>query len=89
MYRLEFTEQALRDVLKLQKSEQQAYKKLAKLLQELEKHPTTGTGQPEKLKHSYSGLWSRRITQKHRLVYKIEEEKITVVILLAYGHYED
>ena len=44
--------------------------KLGQLLDELEEHPETGTGKPEKLKHELSGLWSRRINREHRLVYQ-------------------
>ena len=43
-------------------------------MEELEKHPFTGTGRPEQLKHKLAGNWSRRINQEHRLVYKILDE---------------
>ena len=89
MYSIEFTSTAAKDVLKLQKSEHRAYVKLEALLKELREHPTTGTGKPEPLKGDRSGQWSRRISQKHRLIYQIEEEKVTVLVLSAYGHYED
>jgi len=52
-------------------------------------HPRTGTGQPEKLKHDLEGLYSRRINRKHRLVYNIKEEIVTVIVLSAYSHYGD
>nr|WP_245558457.1 type II toxin-antitoxin system YoeB family toxin [Fulvivirga imtechensis] len=39
------------------------------MFNELRQHPTTGTGQPEKLKHDLAGLYSRRINRKHRLVH--------------------
>ena len=63
--------------------------KLAALLLELTEHPTTGTGKPEPLSGNRAGQWSRRITQKHRLIYMVEEEKIIVLLLSAYGHYDD
>jgi toxin YoeB len=88
-YTLEFDEQALKDIQLLKKSEKQAYNKLLKLLDELSEHPTTGTGKPEVLKFGLSGFYSRRITQKHRLVYKIDNEQITVLIISAIGHYND
>ena len=88
-YTLEFDEQALKDIQLLKKSEKQAYNKLLKLLDELSEHPTTGTGKPEVLKFGLSGLYSRRITQKHRLVYRIDNEKIIVLIISALGHYSD
>jgi len=89
MYRIEFSDQAIKDALKLKKSEQQAYKKLEKLLQELKEHPYSGTGLPEPLKYKRSGQWSRRISKKHRLVYSVNDEKITVLVISAWGHYDD
>ena len=89
MYTLKFSPQALEDLSKLKKSEPIAFKKAGKLLAELQEHPQTGTGKPEPLSGDRSGQWSRRITQKHRLVYEIEENIVTVDILSAYGHYDD
>ena len=89
-YRLEFTIIALEDIAKHKKAGNlSVLKKIEKLLLELRKHPTTGTGQPEMLKHNLSGLYSRRINQKHRLVYSINNEIITVYILSAWSHYGD
>jgi toxin YoeB len=47
----------------------------------------TGTGKPEQLKHYNIPTWSRRITEKHRLIYRIEENKIMVLVLSFWGHY--
>jgi len=41
------------------------------------------------LKHKYSGFYSRRITQKHRLVYSIDGEEISILVISAMGHYDD
>ena len=49
----------------------------------------TGTGKPEYLKHDKRGVWSRRITQKHRLIYKIHNNIVVVEVVSAYGHYGD
>ena len=63
-------------------------KKLKKILEELENHPSTGIGNPELLKHSLSGLWSRRLNKKVRLIYEIfEEPEELVVVISALGHY--
>ena len=87
-YTLEFTETALADIEKHKKSGDTAVlKKIEKLLDELMEHPTTGTGQPEMLKHELAGLYSRRINKKHRLVYSIDEQVITVHVLSAWSHY--
>ncbi|MBK8808979.1 MAG: Txe/YoeB family addiction module toxin [Bacteroidales bacterium] len=89
-YILEFSETALYDIETHKKvGDKAVLKKIDKLLNELMKHPTTGTGQPEKLKHDYAGLYSRRINNKHRLIYSIDENIVTVQVLNAWGHYLD
>jgi len=57
------------------------------LLNELLEHPRIGTGQPEMLKHDLQGIYSRRINKKHRLVYKINDAIVTVILLSAHSHY--
>jgi toxin YoeB len=89
IYTLSFTENAKEDMVKLKKSEPQAFRKLIKLLEELMEHPHFGSGKVEKLKGNLSGLWSRRITEKHRLVYEIHEQEVKVLVLNSYGHYAD
>lgn len=89
MYRVEFTAIARNEVAKLEKSESQAFKKIEKLLKELAEHPYTGTGKPKPLGGDRTGQWSRRITDKHRLVYTIEDEKLIVLVLSASSHYGD
>ena len=89
-YILEFTKIALSDIEKHKKSgDTLVLKKLQKLLNELMEHPRTGTGKPELLKHDLQGLYSRRINKKHRLVYAIKDEIVTVLVLSAYSHYGD
>ena len=62
-------------------------KNLCKLLKEmLRGNPASGTGKPEALKHNLSGLWSRRLSSKDRLIYKFDEQYI--YILAIGGHYE-
>ena len=62
-------------------------KKLKQIFAELEEHPQTGVGQPEQLKYNLSGYWSRKINQKDRLIYRIEETIVTVFVLSASSHY--
>ena len=70
-------------------SEPASFQKAIKLLNEIAIHPKTGTGHPEPLKGEPDNRWSRKITKKHRLVYRIFEEEVHVYILSSYGHYED
>ncbi|MDR0505652.1 MAG: Txe/YoeB family addiction module toxin [Dysgonamonadaceae bacterium] len=88
MYDLEFSSRAKIDVQKLSNTPKY-FKKLEKLLEEIVKHPTTGTGKPEQLKHYETPTWSRRISGRHRLVYQIHENTVTVLVIAAFGHYED
>ena len=89
IYEIVFSEDAVEDAKKLKRNEPQVYKKFVKLLLELQEHPETGTGKPKPLGANRNGQWSRHITDKHRLVYEIENEKVKVLVLSAYGHYHD
>ena len=62
---------------------------MIKLLEELQEHPYTGTGQPEAMRYGYSGYYSRRISKKHRLIYRVDDVKIEVLVISTSGHYED
>ena len=73
----------------MRKSDPSAFRKAVNLLNELMEHPTTGTGHPHPLSGDRTGQWSRSITKKHRLVYQINECEVIVLVLSAYGHYDD
>lgn len=89
-YTLAFSKTALKDIDRHKKSgDRGTLKKLDIIFNELIIHPKTGVGQPEELKHDLSGLYSRKINKKHRLIYSIKEEIETVYILSAYAHYGD
>ena len=88
-YNIDFTDLALQGLVKLAKSEPKAYQKALLLIEELKTHPLLGTGHPEPLKGNPEGRWSRQITKKHRLVYRIYEQEVYIDILTAYGHYDD
>ena len=88
-FTINYTEIAINGLKSLRDHEPKAYAKVQKLINELKKHPCTGTGHPERLKGIPEGRWSRRITEKHRLVYRIFEDTVVVLVLSAYGHYGD
>ena len=89
-YTLKLTDEAISDIDKHKKvGDKKVLVKIDKLLNELREHPTKGTGKPEKLKHYEVETWSRRITAKHRLVYRIEDEIVIVIVLAFWGHYAD
>jgi len=64
-------------------------KKIEKILIELSETPYHGIGNPEPLKYELSGFWSRKVNQKDRLIYKVEEDIVTVFVISAMGHYRD
>lgn len=88
-YSIDYTDRAIADLKLLRQDQPKAYAKAVKLIEELKEHPKTGTGKPEQLKGDRAGQWSRRITDKHRLVYTINENEVVVLILTSYGHYND
>jgi toxin YoeB len=57
------------------------------LMEDIESHPLTGLGKPGALKHKLSGIWSRRVDQKNRLLYVPLEDEI--ILLSCRGHYSD
>jgi toxin YoeB len=71
----------------LRVKDRKLHKALGKLLKQmLRSDPGSGPGKPEQLKHNLSGLWSRRISQNDRLIYKFDEE--FVYIFAIGGHYD-
>ena len=88
-YSVDYTDKAIEGLIRLRDSEPKAYAKAKRLIEELKEHPKTGTGKPEQLKGDRNGQWSRRISDRHRMVYTINETEVLVLILTAYGHYGD
>ena len=74
-YKIVIMPEAAKDFQRLAKSEPKAFAKANSMLKELESHPKSGTGHPEPLKGFPGGRWSRKITKKHRLIYRIFDEK--------------
>ncbi len=88
MYRIVFSTDARKDLQELNRRAPRAVKKLVKLLEELQEHPRTGTGQVEQLKGYDGNVYSRRITHEHRLVYRVFDDVIEVLVLSVFGHYK-
>lgn len=71
----------------LREKDKKLHQNLCKILKEmLRSDPTQGLGKPEPLKHNLSGLWSRRLSQKDRIVYKFDDQYI--YIFAIGGHYD-
>lgn len=61
--------------------------KIKILLTDICEHPFSGIGKPEPLKGQLRGIWSRRITREHRLIYKVEGQEIFIYVLSMRYHY--
>ena len=71
----------------LREKDKKLHKTLCKILKEIiRSDPTSGLGKPEPLKHNLSGLWSKRISHKDRLIYKFDDKN--VYIFAIGGHYD-
>ena len=69
-----------------QEADRKTVRKINQLLRECQRTPFEGTGKPEPLKGEFSGFWSRRITQEHRLVYEVDANNVFVTS--CRHHYE-
>lgn len=68
---LSWAPDAWEDYLYWQQIDKKILKRINSLIKEIQRHPFEGLGDPEPLKHNWSGYWSRRIDREHRLVYKV------------------
>ena len=85
--KLSITSGALEDLESWSTTNPKVLAKIIRLIAETTRTPRTGTGRPERLKHMGGEVWSRRITEKDRLVYDIERDVITIVACRF--HYDD
>jgi toxin YoeB len=88
-YKIVFAENVIKELQKHKKAGNKAINnKIDKIFNELKENPFVGEGQPEPLKYSLLGLWSRRINREHRIVYSVDQDIVTVYIISRMGHYE-
>ncbi len=87
MSKIVFSEQAFEEYLYWQVQDRKVLKRINLLLKDISRDPFSGLGKPEGLKENLSGLWSRRIDDRHRLVYRVVDDKIEVY--QCKGHYEN
>ena len=87
MYPIVLADKAVNDFTLLKKENSKLVVKLWDLILDIGKDPYKGLGKPEGLKNEFSGWWSRRIDQKHRLIYRIKNDQLEIAS--CYGHYGD
>ena len=86
--RLYESEQAQSDKLTIKKNyPKSTQKRLVKMVNEMLETPFKGIGKPELLKYELAGMWSRRLTDKERIVYYVEDGTLNIVRYLS--HYND
>jgi len=81
----QFSDNAWLDLMDWQREDRKIVKKIAELLYDIERNGHKGKGTPEPLRYELSGWWSRRITEKDRLIYRFDET--TIYIAACKGHY--
>lgn len=74
-----FRQRAWDDYLHWQQVDRQMVRRINALIRDIQRDPFDGLGKPEPLKHQFSGFWSRRIDDEHRLVYTFVENELVVV----------
>jgi toxin YoeB len=77
--KLSITSGAIEDLEAWSASNPKVLSRIVRLIAETTRTPRTGTGKPERLKHLSGEVWSRRITDKDRLVYDIQPDMIVIV----------
>lgn len=75
---LVWDEAAWEDYLWWQAQDRRVLKRIHRLIQDIQRHGNGGVGKPEPLKHDFGGYWSRRITDEHRLVYKLVDDRLLI-----------
>lgn len=83
---ISWAEDAWQDYLYWQKQDKATLHRINLLIKDIKRYPFEGIGNPEPLKHNWSGYWSRRINREHRIVYKITSGKQLVIAQCRY-HY--
>ena len=79
--KLVFSENSWKDYLYWQHTDKKTLKRINRLIQDIQRVPYEGIGKPEPLRHGLSGYWSRRITDEHRIVYKVEDDVVFIAQL--------
>ncbi len=75
---LSWSKNAWEDYLYWQTTDKKMLRRINDLIQDITRHPFHGIGNPEPLKYTWAGYWSRRIDLEHRLVYKVTDEAILI-----------
>ncbi len=75
---LAWADEAWEDYLYWQHTDKKLLKRINQLIKDIKRQPFEGIGNPEPLKHTWSGYWSRRINHEHRLVYRVTDKHVVI-----------
>lgn len=89
MYTIKIDIKAEKVIAKWKKSNPILFKKLRNVLEDIMQHPRTGIGHPEPLVGGGNITYSRRISAHDRIIYRIHDEEVIVVVVEVEGHYND
>jgi toxin YoeB len=76
--KLIFVDESWEDYLYWQKTDRKILERINNLVKDISRNPYSGLGKPEPLKYKYKGFWSRRITEEHRLIYRVVDDEIHI-----------
>ncbi len=85
MQNIAFEKRAFQEFTEWASIDKKIHAKIIEVINDVLRTPFTGLGKPEPLKHELQGYWSRRITNEHRLVYKVTDKE--VLIISCKSHY--
>ena len=81
-----WSDEAWEDYLSWQQEDLKTLRRINQLIRDAERTPFSGLGKPEPLQYGLASLWSRRIDEKNRLVYRVRDGCLEIVS--CRGHYE-
>jgi toxin YoeB len=87
MLKVTFYPKALQELFEMGLYDKMAFKRIEKIIRDIQRTPFEGIGKPEALKHNFAGLWSRRIDDKNRIIYEVQDAAVCIVS--CKGHYDD
>ena len=86
LFSVRFSKEAWADYQSFLKNDRKTAERIVRLVDEIAINPFKGFGKPEPLKYKLTGLWSRRIDNKNRLIYRIIDS-VVIQIVSCKGHY--
>ena len=87
MRKIVFHKEAFESLIEWSDREPKMVRRIFEIIKSIDTDPFRGIGKPEPLKHDLKGFWSRRITDKDRLVYKVTDDSITIIACMY--HYDN